>query len=420
MKTKAVRLHGKEDLRLDEFELPDIKDDEILAKVMTDSLCMSSHKATKLGTEHKRIPADVADRPIIIGHEFSGELVSVGKKWSSKFKAGNKFSIQPALSYKGSLDAPGYSYHYIGGDATYVVIPQEVMEMNCLLEYSGEGFYPAALSEPYSCVAGTFHAHYHTTNGSYIHKMGIVEGGRMAMLAAAGPMGTAAIDYIIHCDRRPGFLVVSDIDEARLKRIEKLLPVEEAARFGVELHYLNTKNIADPVRHLRDMTGDKGFDDVLVFAPVKPLVEQGGQILGMDGCLNFFAGPSDTGFSAEFNFYDAHYHRTHIVGTSGGNTDDMVESLKMIAKNLLHPEVLITHVGGLNAVPETTMNLPKIPGGKKLIYTHINLPLTAIDDFKSLASENKLFARLNEICEAHNGLWNLEAEKYLMENGPRI
>ena len=31
MKTRAVRLYGKNDLRIEEFELPPIKDDEILA-----------------------------------------------------------------------------------------------------------------------------------------------------------------------------------------------------------------------------------------------------------------------------------------------------------------------------------------------------------------------------------------------------
>ena len=40
MKAKAVRLHGANDLRLDEFELPEIKDDEILVKVVSDSVCM--------------------------------------------------------------------------------------------------------------------------------------------------------------------------------------------------------------------------------------------------------------------------------------------------------------------------------------------------------------------------------------------
>ena len=141
MKTKAVRLYGKKDLRLEEFELPKIKDDEILAKVVTDSLCMSSYKAASQATDHKRVPDDIAENPIIIGHEFAGELVEVGAKWAKQFKAGDKFSIQPALNYEGGpvgiLSAPGYSYRFIGGDATYVIIPAEVMERDCLLAYQG-------------------------------------------------------------------------------------------------------------------------------------------------------------------------------------------------------------------------------------------------------------------------------------------
>jgi hypothetical protein len=35
VKTKAVRLYGKKDLRLEEFELPEIKENEILASVIT-------------------------------------------------------------------------------------------------------------------------------------------------------------------------------------------------------------------------------------------------------------------------------------------------------------------------------------------------------------------------------------------------
>ena len=90
MKTRAVRLYGKKDLRLEEFELPAIKEDEILAKVVSDSICMSSYKAATQGPDHKRIPNDVAENPIIIGHEFSGEIVEVGARWQHKFKAGQK------------------------------------------------------------------------------------------------------------------------------------------------------------------------------------------------------------------------------------------------------------------------------------------------------------------------------------------
>ena len=67
MKTKAVRLYGKNDLRIEEFELPPIREDEILAKVVSDSLCMSSYKAAIQGRDHKRIPDDVAENPVMIG-----------------------------------------------------------------------------------------------------------------------------------------------------------------------------------------------------------------------------------------------------------------------------------------------------------------------------------------------------------------
>ena len=113
MKTKAVRLYCKNDLRLEEFDLPEIKEDEILAHIISNSICMSSHKAAIQGTEHKRIPNDINKNPIIIGHEFCGEIIEVGLKWKNKFQTGDKFSIQPALNIKEDpFIAPGYSYQY--------------------------------------------------------------------------------------------------------------------------------------------------------------------------------------------------------------------------------------------------------------------------------------------------------------------
>lgn len=420
MKTRAVRLYGKNDLRLEEFELPKIKEDEILAKVISDSLCMSTYKAASQGSDHKRVPDDINENPIIVGHEFAGELLEVGKKWAHKFKVGDKFSIQPAIFYEdgpvGLLSAPGYSYPHVGGDATYVIIPNDVLVQDCLLKYEGEGFYPASLAEPLSCVIGAMHANYHTTPGSYEHKMEIVDGGKMAILAGVGPMGLAAINFVLNReDRKPSLLVVTDIDQARLDRSASIYTVEFAASKGIELHYVNTAKAADPVKALKDLNGGNGYDDVFVFAPVKPVVEQGDAILGFDGCLNFFAGPNDPNFSASLNFYNVHYAYTHIVGTSGGNNDDMVEALEIMAKGL-DPAGLVTHICGLDAVAETTLNLPHLPGGKKLIYTHIDMPLTAIEDFAKQGDTNPFFKNLAEICDRHNGLWSVEAETYLLEN----
>ncbi|MCL2843183.1 MAG: zinc-binding dehydrogenase [Oscillospiraceae bacterium] len=414
MKTKAVRLYGKQDIRLEEFDLPPRKDDEILARVVSDSLCMSSYKAVTQGADHKRVPNDIAENPVMIGHEFCGEILEVGPKWRHQFTPGQKFSIQPALNYKGTLDAPGYSYPHIGGNATHIIIPNEVMEMGCLLPYEGEDFFGGSLAEPLSCVIGSYHAMYHTTPGSYVHHMGIQEGGNMAILAGVGPMGLAAIDYIIHCDRRPNTLVVTDIDDARLALAAIRLSPAEAAKNGVTLTYLNTAKVTDPVAALMELTDGTGYDDVLVFAPVVALVEQADQILGKDGCLNFFAGPSDPSFTARMNFYNVHYASTHIVGTSGGNTDDLVEALDMLGKGLLNPANLITHIGGLDSVVDATLNLPNIPGGKKLVYNEVTMPLTAIADFEKLGETDPFFKELHTITEKTGGLWSAEAEQYLL------
>jgi len=424
MKTTAIRLYGKKDLRLEEFELPQIKDNEILAKVVSDSLCMSSYKAATQATDHKRVPNDIDENPIIIGHEFAGELVQIGSKWADKFSAGDKFSIQPALYFEdgpvGVLSAPGYSYQHIGGDATYVIIPNEVMEKDCLLAYKGEGYYPASLAEPLSCVIGAMHANYHTTPGSYVHKMDIVDGGKMAILAGVGPMGLAAINYVLRRnDRKPSICVVTDVDQTRLDRAAQFYSVEFAASRGIDLRYVNTGKMENPVEELRAITDRYGYDDVFAFAPVKPVVEQADAILAFDGCLNFFAGPSDPNFSAMFNFYNVHYAYTHVVGTSGGNTDDMVEALDMMSKGL-DPAGLVTHIGGLGAVIEATKHLPEIPGGKKLIYTHVDMPLTPISDFAKLGETNEVYKTLAEMCDKNLGLWSVEAETFLLANADKL
>lgn len=416
MKTKAVRMYGTKDLRLEEFELPEPGEGEILAHIVSDSLCMSSYKAAVQGSAHKRVPENIAEKPVIVGHEICGELVEVGSRWKDRFRPGQRFSIQPALNYKGTLDAPGYSYEYIGGDATYVIIPEEVMTQDCLLPYEGEAFFFGSLSEPMSTIIGAHNAQYHVPQGSYEHHMGIVEGGTMAILAGAGPMGLGHIDYTVHGPRKPRRLVVTDIDQERLDRAAGIYTVEDAAAQGVELIYLNTRDVSDPVKTLKDRNEGQGYDDVFVLAPVAPVVEQGDAILGKDGCLNFFAGPTDTGFSASLNFYDVHYASHHVVGTSGGNTDDMRAALDLMGRGVVNPTAMITHVGGLDAVVPTTLSLPKIPGGKKLMYTNIRMELTAIADFPEKGKQEPLFAALAEITSRNKGLWNAEAERYLLEH----
>jgi threonine dehydrogenase-like Zn-dependent dehydrogenase len=416
MTTKALRLYGKEDLRLEEFELPEPKEDELLVKIVSDTLCMSSYWVTRLGKEHRRVPPDIAEKPIVLGHELCGDIVAVGKKLGGRFEAGTKFTMQPAM--KGTPYFAGYSFEYIGGDMQYGVIPASYIEQGCVLPYTGGAYFLGSLAEPVSCVIGAMHASYHTVQGEYAHLMDIKEGGCMALLAGAGPMGLGFIDYAIHRERRPSLLVVTDIDESRLKRAAELLPVQDAEKQGVKLVYLNISAISRPSAALLSYTDDYGFDDVFILAPDSFVIEQANDILAYDGCLNYFAAPPIQNLKAPFIFYNAYFHSAHLVGINGGSANDMRKALQMTADKTINPAIMITHIGGLDSAGAATLGLPSIPGGKKLIYTHIMLPLTAIADFGE--QQDPLFKQLDIICKQNGGLWCAEAEGYLLSHAKPI
>lgn len=416
MKSKAVRMYGTRDLRLEEFELPEIKDDEILVRVISDSICMSTYKLVEQGKKHKRAPQNIDTNPIIIGHEFAGIIEKVGAKWQNQFRPGQKFAQQPALNYKGSLASPGYSYEYFGGACTYCIIPHEVMELGCLMNYDGDSFFEASLGEPMSCIIGGYHANYHTNKKNYNHAMGTKADGNILILGGCGPMGLGAVSYGLQFENKPKRIVVTEVNDAKIARAREVISEESAREKGVELIYVNTAAMEDAVDKLMKISEGHGYDDVFVYVPVREVAEMGDKLLAFDGCMNFFAGPTDNQFKADINLYNAHYTSTHILGTTGGNNDDLIEANRLAAAGKIEPAVMVTHIGGIDSIIDATLNLPKIPGGKKLTYTQFDMPLTAITDFEELGKEDPLFAKLDEVCKKNRGLWCAEAEKILFEH----
>ena len=410
MKTKAVRLYGEKDLRLEEFELPDINDGEILIKIVSDSVCMSTYKTAMQGAKHLRVPDNVAENPIIIGHEFCAEIVSVGKKWEKEYSVGEKVVMPPVLSYLGGNQTVGYSFGEIGGVSTYSIVYEHIIRNGFLIKLQSNAFFKGSLIEPASCVLRGYKASYHLDGDT--PTMNIKEGGKVAILAGCGPMGLVAIDIALRGDIKPALVVVSDIDEDRLRRAEQIYDPCEAKKRGIQLVFVKTTSKDE----LMNISGGSGYDDVFVYAPATSVVELGDAILGFDGCLNFFAGPTDKSFSAPINFYNVHDAQHHYAGTSGSTPEDMKDIVKLIGENRIDPAVMVTHIGGIDAAVETTLSLPYTKGGKKLIYTHINLPLTAISDFTELGRDDARFAELATLVREHGGLWCTEAEQYLLEN----
>lgn len=417
MKTKAVRIYGVHDLRLEEFELPQMAEDEIQARIITDSLCLSTWKVQNQGAKHKKLPDDLENNPVIMGHEFCGIIEAVGSKWQHLYKPGDKFVAQPNLMREDTFTM-GYSFPYVGGEATKVIIMNEAIEKGCLLPYKGDSFFEGALVEPLSCIIAGFKANFHLRDrNEYDHTMGIKVGGAMAILGGTGPMGSLAIDYAIHAEKKPSVLVVTGSTPSRLERSKGLYTVEEAARHGVELHYVLTPKGSDFVDELKALTpGGKGFDDIFLMVAQEDMVTKSEMLLAGDGCLNFFAGPSDSKFTAPINFYNVHYNATHYVGTSGSNTQDMKDAIRCIENKVVDLAKIATHIMGLNDVCDSIMQLPQLPGGKKIVYSQKNYPITDVQNFAEGAMEQKLKA----IVEKHKGLWSAEAEKIFLEECPEI
>ena len=202
MKVKAVRLYGKKDLRYEEFDLRDIREDEILAEVITDSLCMSSYKAMLQGSDHRCIPDNINTDPIIMGHELCGKILKVGSRWESLYKKDDLFSVQPKMYFGDEIKAPGYSYPLYGGNATGIIIPGEVIRDGYILPYRGDACFKASVAEPFSCLVSALRSAYHLAPDNKTHIMGLKEGGHMAILAGAGPMGLGAADLAMTMEKK--------------------------------------------------------------------------------------------------------------------------------------------------------------------------------------------------------------------------
>lgn len=415
MKTKAVRLHGKMDMRLEEFELPPLQKDEVRMRVITDSLCTSTYKAVKQGSDHKRVPPDVAENPVIIGHELCGEIVEVGEDMKGQWQVGQKAVIQPALKLESGYD-PGYSYPYVGGAATYINVPRIVLERGCLLPFSGDSFYKGSLVECLGCILRGYRGLYHTDYTNYVRTDGAKKGGRIAILGGAGPMGIGAAEMAI------GYagvsqVVVTDLNQERLDFASRNCSPANAREKGCDLVFLNTSGLADPVQTLREMS-DGGFDDVFVMVPVPALFTMAEAICREDGCINFFAGPAVHDLQGSLNLYRIHYDGIHVVGTAGSIPADTVDTIRLIEENAVNPSALVSHILGLNGVIDGILAMEKPSGAKKVCYTGLDIP--TLEVAKLIEQEDPLYRRLGEIVEENGGLWCHEAEEYLLAHAPKI
>lgn len=256
----ALRMHGPGDFRLERVPVPEIEDGEILVKILGAGICAGDIKTLHGGI---RIwGTSEADRyieaPCIGGHEFYGEVVSIGDGVEGVAIGDHILSEQivPCGECVYCLggdywmcrrsDVYGFKRHTQGGFAEFMKFHRRgrnhLLPKDMPLE-------KALLTEPFAC---SMHA---VERGRIRHQDVVV-------ISGLGCIGLGMVN--VAAMHSPRLLIGLDLRESRL---------EKARSFGADI-VLNPREV-DAVEKVRELTGGYGCDVFIEAAGSESSVQQG-------------------------------------------------------------------------------------------------------------------------------------------------
>ena len=152
---------GKEGAMLD-IVLPEPGPEELLVRHDACGICFSDIKVIRTGQNHPRIHRNMAEKPVVLGHEVTLTIVGVGENLRDRYHVGDRFIVQADIYIKGVAYA--YGYELQGGFSQYSIVDWRVLSGdggNYLLPVRAEtGYAEAALNEPWACVVASYTVEY--------------------------------------------------------------------------------------------------------------------------------------------------------------------------------------------------------------------------------------------------------------------
>jgi 2-desacetyl-2-hydroxyethyl bacteriochlorophyllide A dehydrogenase len=264
--------------------------------------------------------------PIVIGHEFGGEVVAVGKDVEG-FAVGDRVGVDPTLNCgacyycqrgMGNLcerwNAVGVGHHP-GGFAEFVAVPERVVYP--LPE--GMSMKAAALIEPVSCVVRGFHRLQPQTGESYL-------------IYGAGPMGLLNAQVARYNGASAVALI--DINPSRLERAKQ--------EFGFE-------HVATSLDELRDLA-PRGFDNVIEATGVTKVAERAIDAVKRRGKLLLF-GVCPPGEKASYDAFKIYNEEITILG-SMAVLNSYGPAIDIIAAGAIDTDRMVTDTYTLDQFPQ--------------------------------------------------------------------
>lgn len=306
-------------LKLKESPVPEINDYEILVKVAYAGVCGTDiriYNGSKLIPENR-----------IIGHEFSGEIIQLGKAVVG-YKIGDLVTAHPMISCNNCyacregkrnlcVHRQTIGYELNGSFAEYVKIPALAVENGNLIKIPDSvELKHAAMAEPMSAALNGF-------NRTQI------KSGQWLGIIGAGPIG------MIHVQ-------LAAIHGVKIVVLE---PMEEKRKLAIKL---GADEAIDPQRvnsqeTIRFLTDGRGLDAVLLDVGIPSVLEETYRFVKKGGRYVIFAGcPENSKVTIDPNFI--HYGEIELTGSSSATPKDLSEVLELMAQGKIKAEPLITAV----------------------------------------------------------------------------
>lgn len=314
---KAAIWYGGKDIRIEEVPLPKIKDDEVLVKVQAVSICGSDLHAY-LGVSKRRVP------PLVMGHEFSGEITKLGKKVKN-LSEGERVVVEPIISCgtcqlcrQGrnnicqSLQLVGL--HLSGAFSDYVAVPAK----KCYTLPKAVSFEEASLVEPLAVAV-------HAVNLASLEK------NESICIIGSGAIGLMTLQ--VAKERGVRNIIVLDTLEYRLAVARKL---------GATSTINVTKE--NPVQKI---LAEGGAEIVFEAVGHQQTVQQGLAMVKKGGTV-VIIGMLEA--MMQLPMLDITVKEIELHGSYGYTSEDFQQALDLIAKRKVEVIPLITHLLPLDSI----------------------------------------------------------------------
>jgi 2-desacetyl-2-hydroxyethyl bacteriochlorophyllide A dehydrogenase len=307
---KAIVFESPKKVNIKEIPSPIIKDDEVLIAVKSAGVC---------GTDVHIFDGDfIGTYPVIPGHEFSGDVIEIGK-FIQNIKVGDRVAVDPGVFCRKCSfchenkenfceNFKAYGVHFNGGFSQYTAIKEENV-----YHIDGLSYTEGAMVEPVGC-------------GIHGMKQINMEIGDHVLIFGCGPIGL----ILMQLCRNNGASAITVVDTIQSK-------LDLAKKLGATNTLLADSKLS---KNLKDGRPD-GFH-IVIDATGRPSVVQGMfEYVRNKGKILFF-GVCPQNAKIEISPYDVYKRELKIYGTFA-ILYTANQAIDMIREKKINVEALVSH-----------------------------------------------------------------------------